>query len=226
MIFQVFLSLQVVYVPGPVDPFDRHMAAQRDLQIRRQTVQADLDLNLPISIQRSQDGEEGYTHSQRLLQTREVSNESVRPPPNRTICEGEPPPPYRSNSVGRLDKASARDWSTNSVYGNCGSSEYFAPSVMSENNNTRNWNTTTFYGMNGSSPPGPYSLLPCQPDSSQSQAASPRLPNTLAVPASGHQVNYSPSNDSQSTSTNEHLRSPSNMLPTYDMAVGKRESES
>ena len=53
------------------------------------------------SIAISHDGEEGYTpriYSSMIKNTR--LEDVIRPPPNRTVYEGESPPPYRSKSFG------------------------------------------------------------------------------------------------------------------------------
>jgi hypothetical protein len=62
-------------------------------------------VNLPPSIQRSLDGEEGYVVSQLRLHQSTYDPDlalAIHPPPNRTAYESSPPPPYRSNSLGLL----------------------------------------------------------------------------------------------------------------------------
>jgi len=69
--------------------------------------------NLPPSITRSKDGEEGYSNSQHMLRQQQQVYESstkvgcVQPPPNRTVFQRESPPPYRSQSVGAISQSSA-----------------------------------------------------------------------------------------------------------------------
>jgi len=70
--------------------------------------------NLPPSITRSKDGEEGYSNSQHMLRKQQQVYESstkvgcVQPPPNRTVFQRESPPPYhRSQSVGAISQSSA-----------------------------------------------------------------------------------------------------------------------
>ena len=122
-------------------------------------------VNLPVSVQISQDGEEGYRQGQqRLIQhnfvgcDREVDRESIHPPPNRTVYDGESPPPYRArrfthptggsttmdskHAAGAADRsASAAKMPTQVITGNGGS-----PVVrcynggLSNNNNTNNVN--------------------------------------------------------------------------------------
>ena len=104
----VFLSRdQVAYMPGmPMDHLEQEVALQRERQIRFHAVQTDMELNLPPAIRISKDGEEGYVHSQRLLQlswTADRRRESICPPPNKTVYQGDSPPPYRSNSVGKVE---------------------------------------------------------------------------------------------------------------------------
>ena len=81
------------------------MELQRDRQVRLYPPGRDTELNLPPHIPRSVDGEEGYAESsQRLLQanTRRMkeANESMRAPPNKTVFQGESPPPYRVQPNG------------------------------------------------------------------------------------------------------------------------------
>lgn len=80
---------------------------QREQQIRNSAIQNDTNLNLPPSIHLSKDGEEGYEDSQRLLQRScdpQNEIELVRAPPNVCIGNSESPPPYRSHSLGLLDR--------------------------------------------------------------------------------------------------------------------------
>ncbi len=63
-----------------------------------------MELNLPPAIRISKDGEEGYVPSQRLLQlswTADRRRESICPPPNKTVYQGDSPPPYRA--VGKAE---------------------------------------------------------------------------------------------------------------------------
>ena len=72
-----------------------------------------MQINMPPSIAISEDGEEGYETSQRMLRKqRQVYDENtkvgcVQPPPNRTVSQGHSPPPYRSRSVGALSHSAA-----------------------------------------------------------------------------------------------------------------------
>ena len=111
-------------------------------------------------MQISYDGEEGYEQAQQRLNQqhfvgcdREVDRESVHPPPNRTVYDGESPPPYRARRfthptggsimdckhvAGATDRsASAAKMPTQVIIGNGGS-----PVVrgLSNNNNTNNVN--------------------------------------------------------------------------------------
>ncbi|KAK2155821.1 hypothetical protein LSH36_230g03021 [Paralvinella palmiformis] len=102
-----YVTSPVAYMPGmPMDHIEQEVALQRERQIRFHAVQTDMELNLPPAIRISKDGEEGYLHSQRLLQlswTADRRRESICPPPNKTVYQGDSPPPYRSNSVGKVD---------------------------------------------------------------------------------------------------------------------------
>lgn len=75
-------------------------AAAMDRAARLAGVSADLQLNLPHSIALP-DGEElPYGASARLhirdpMQESEIYQKCIRPPPNRTVFDGESPPPYR-----------------------------------------------------------------------------------------------------------------------------------
>jgi len=100
--------------PG-MDRLSHELSVQRDRHVRLQSVQNDLALDLPPSISLP-DGEEIPYGSSTRLQIRDQEQESeiyqkcIRPPPNRTVFDGESPPPYRSSSAGVL----ATDWSTGS----------------------------------------------------------------------------------------------------------------
>ena len=93
-------------MPGP--PQDPHRPCGGQ-QIR---VHADPNsANFPPNIPRTKDGEEGYPYSQKHLRDstcdpqNEFEGKLVRAPPNRTIYEGDSPPPYpRSQSGGLLDQ--------------------------------------------------------------------------------------------------------------------------
>ncbi|XP_039284409.1 protein TMEPAI isoform X2 [Nilaparvata lugens] len=106
---------------------ERELGAQRDRQVRLHSVHTDLELDLPPSIALP-DGEEiPYGSSTRLHirdseQESEIYQKCIRPPPNRTVFDGESPPPYRSSSAGLLSlgsttgsSASSSDWTTHSV---------------------------------------------------------------------------------------------------------------
>lgn len=103
--------------PG-MDRLSHELSAQRDRLVRLQSVQTDLALDLPPSIPLP-DGEEIPYGSATRLQIRDPEQESeiyqkcIRPPPNRTVFDGESPPPYRSSSAGLL----ASDWSSGSNSG-------------------------------------------------------------------------------------------------------------
>lgn len=86
------------------------VAALRERQLRLQSVHTDLQLDLPPSICLPDGEEVPYSSLQHLHlrdpeQESEIYRECIRPPPNRTVFEGESPPPYRSSSVGVLHKA-------------------------------------------------------------------------------------------------------------------------
>uniref|UniRef100_A0A1B6D1H7 Uncharacterized protein n=2 Tax=Clastoptera arizonana TaxID=38151 RepID=A0A1B6D1H7_9HEMI len=104
---------------------ERDMGAQRDRQIRLHSVHTDLELDLPPSIPLP-DGEEiPYGSSTRLHirdseQESEIYQKCIRAPPNRTVFDGESPPPYRSSSAGLLSLGStsssgSSDWTTHNV---------------------------------------------------------------------------------------------------------------
>lgn len=46
------------------------------------------------------------------LQESEIYQKCVRPPPNRTVFDGESPPPYRTSSAGMLGSGDPGDWSS------------------------------------------------------------------------------------------------------------------
>ncbi|XP_064599550.1 uncharacterized protein LOC135466067 isoform X2 [Liolophura sinensis] len=96
-----------VYVPGSTqDRLQRQFAAVREKHHLPSSQRREPSVDLPPHISISEDGEEGFAHYQRLLQRplnpRDV--ESVRPPPNRTVYDGESPPSYHSNSAITLDQ--------------------------------------------------------------------------------------------------------------------------
>lgn len=116
---------------------ERDMGAQRDRQIRLHSVHTDLELDLPPSIALP-DGEEiPYGSSTRLHirdseQESEIYQKCIRAPPNRTVFDGESPPPYRSSSAGLLSlgstsSSSSTDWTHNVVRCHSMSSRYPPP---------------------------------------------------------------------------------------------------
>ncbi|XP_033607787.1 protein TMEPAI isoform X2 [Cryptotermes secundus] len=106
-------------LPGPrvMDRLSHEMAARRDRQVRLHSVQTDLELDLPPNIALP-DGEEVPYGSSMRLQIRDNEQESeiyqkcIRPPPNRTVFDGESPPPYRTSSAGVLGSGDPGDWSS------------------------------------------------------------------------------------------------------------------
>nr|CAD7426307.1 unnamed protein product [Timema monikensis] len=48
---------------------------------------------------------------------REIYQKCIRPPPNRTVFDGESPPPYRSCSAGLLSLGGSSDWSSSDCSG-------------------------------------------------------------------------------------------------------------
>ncbi|KAJ9588565.1 hypothetical protein L9F63_028132, partial [Diploptera punctata] len=116
--FFTFLRMMLA-LPGPrvMDRLSHEMAARRDRQIRLHSVQTDLELDLPPNIALP-DGEEVPYGSSTRLQIRDNEQESeiyqkcIRPPPNRTVFDGESPPPYRSSSAGVLGSGEPGDWSS------------------------------------------------------------------------------------------------------------------
>lgn len=90
----------------------------RDRQVRIRSVSTDLELGLPPNIALP-DGEEVPYGSSTRLQIRDPEQESeiyqkcIRPPPNRTVLDGESPPPYRSNSAGLL--GGSGEWASTHV---------------------------------------------------------------------------------------------------------------
>ncbi|GLG93838.1 Uncharacterized protein GBIM_01176 [Gryllus bimaculatus] len=119
--------------PAPTAPMlalqpgmERLSHEMRDRQVRLHSVSTDLELDLPPNIALP-DGEEIPYGSSTRLQIRDPEQESeiyqkcIRPPPNRTVFDGESPPPYRSSSAGLLALgagagagAGASDWSSGS----------------------------------------------------------------------------------------------------------------
>lgn len=104
-------------VPRVMDRLSHEMAMRRDLQVRHHSVGKDLVLGLPPSIALP-DGEEIPYGSSKRLQIRNNDQESeiyqkcIRPPPNRTVFDGESPPPYRTSSAGMLGSGDPGDWSS------------------------------------------------------------------------------------------------------------------
>ncbi|BET03275.1 low density lipoprotein receptor class A domain containing 4 [Nesidiocoris tenuis] len=80
------------------------LGAERDRQVRLHSVTTDLALDLPPSIPLP-DGEEIPYGSSTRLHIRDTDQESeiyqkcIRPPPNRTVFDGEALPPYRASPV-------------------------------------------------------------------------------------------------------------------------------
>lgn len=102
----------MMYTPATVQERQRLEAgAHQDHLVRLHSVQTDLALNLPHSIALP-DGEEGPRCDVKLLklqdpeQHAEITRSFIRPPPNRTVPDGNCLPPFRSNSVGLLQKPS------------------------------------------------------------------------------------------------------------------------
>lgn len=102
--FPFVVSLQVVYVPSSSGSLLGQQAQSRCLRPARAPSSARPPSNLPPHIAISNDGEEGYAHSQRQLLSAycaaTAQSEVIRAPPNKTVFQGESPPPYRSNSCG------------------------------------------------------------------------------------------------------------------------------
>lgn len=105
--------------PGPkvMDRLSREMGMRRDHQVRLHSNQTDWKLDLPPNIALP-DGEEVPYGSSTRLQIRDSEQESeiyqkcVRPPPNRTVFDGESPPPYRTGSACVLGSGDPEDWSS------------------------------------------------------------------------------------------------------------------
>lgn len=102
----------MMYTPASLQERQRLEAgAHQDHLVRLHSVQTDLALNLPHSIALP-DGEEGPRCDVNLLklhdpeQHAEITRSFIRPPPNRTVLESSCIPPFRSNSVGLLQKPS------------------------------------------------------------------------------------------------------------------------
>ncbi|XP_049778872.1 protein TMEPAI-like isoform X2 [Schistocerca cancellata] len=105
--------------PAPmVVGMERLSRELRDRQVRLHSVSTDLELGLPPNIALP-DGEElPYGSSTRLKirdpeQESEIYQKCIRPPPNRTVFDGESPPPYRSSSTGLL--GGGGDWASTHV---------------------------------------------------------------------------------------------------------------
>lgn len=101
-----------MYTPATVQERQRLEAgAHQDHLVRLHSVQTDLALNLPHSIALP-DGEEGPRCDVKMLklqdpeQHAEITRSFIRPPPNRTVPDSNCLPPFRSNSVGLLQKPS------------------------------------------------------------------------------------------------------------------------
>ncbi|XP_074645445.1 uncharacterized protein LOC141901840 [Tubulanus polymorphus] len=104
----------------------------------------DMMLGYPPTIQISLDGEEGYKRSQLLLHktmdpSGEIARASIRPPPNKTIYDGDSPPPSRSQSVGLLNRHSGKPPSTRNLR-QCGARSTeriggcYSPGISNNNN--------------------------------------------------------------------------------------------
>lgn len=98
-------------LPGILTKEQRAIALFKENQTRQKSIMKDMELGLPPRIQISEDGEEGYLTSQRVLQNSERSQKADSqpfcPPPNRTIRNGESPlslchapPPSNSGFLG------------------------------------------------------------------------------------------------------------------------------
>lgn len=103
-------TASMMYTPATVQERQRIEAgAHQDHLVRLHSVQTDLALNLPHSITLP-DGEEGPRCDTKLLklqdpeQHAEITRSFIRPPPNRTVPDSNSLPPFRSNSVGLLQK--------------------------------------------------------------------------------------------------------------------------
>ncbi|GFS39204.1 uncharacterized protein TNIN_103281 [Trichonephila inaurata madagascariensis] len=103
-------TASMMYTPSTVQERQRLEAgAHQDHLVRLHSVQTDLALNLPHSITLP-DGEEGPRCDTKLLklqdpeQHAEITRSFIRPPPNRTVPDSNSLPPFRSNSVGLLQK--------------------------------------------------------------------------------------------------------------------------
>ena len=111
LILRLFFTLQVIYLPGPGNEEQNNHhdnSRQTDLTNHDRQLRNNLTMNLPPSIPISLDGE-GYDRCYPYLTSALGQRvESVCPPPNRTIFDGESPPAYRSHSVGKLDRPSSR----------------------------------------------------------------------------------------------------------------------
>ncbi|XP_013785693.1 low-density lipoprotein receptor class A domain-containing protein 4-like isoform X2 [Limulus polyphemus] len=87
------------------------LTIQREKQIRQQSVQTDLALNLPVSLTLP-DGEEYPYGSSKLLRLRDSQQESelrrgcVQPPPNRTVIQEDGLQAYRSKPKSQNFKSS------------------------------------------------------------------------------------------------------------------------
>lgn len=108
-IFPFVVYLQVVYVQQLQHQGALEVERERDRQRRVKSVKVDYELDLPVSVCRSKDGEEGYAKSQRHLQLsshRDPVRNCIVPPPNVTLSQSQPP--NRSHSVGVLDRHSSK----------------------------------------------------------------------------------------------------------------------
>ncbi|XP_015919056.1 protein TMEPAI isoform X2 [Parasteatoda tepidariorum] len=109
------VNTSVMYSPATVQERQRlESGAHQDQLVRLHSIQTDLALNLPHSIALP-DGEEGPHCDSKLLklhnpdQHAEITRSFIRPPPNRTVPDGNTIPPFRSNSVGQKPSLTLAD---------------------------------------------------------------------------------------------------------------------
>ncbi|XP_052826618.1 uncharacterized protein LOC106868391 isoform X4 [Octopus bimaculoides] len=100
----LYLDFQLKDYSGIPTQEQRAIASYKEKQTRLKSIRTDNELGLPPSIPISEDGEEGFLTSQRLLQSCDRSHkidcQAFCPPPNITIYNGESPSSfYHSHST-------------------------------------------------------------------------------------------------------------------------------
>lgn len=138
-----------------------------------------------------------YTAIFSALQESEIYQKCIRPPPNRTVFDGESPPPYRTSSAGVLGSGDPGDWSSggssttrvvrcHSVSsGSSASRSIHAPSVIVPTGSRRLSSFSDSSGGGGGGALASLTMVPCNAE--PSRLAKPPPPQHGAVwPPCGH----------------------------------------